>query len=223
MGTLRATRYEAEMEALRGAILQMGGAVEEMLGCVIEALSSHDASLARRARAMDEQVDQLEKDIDELCLRVLALHQPAAWDLRFVTMSMKLVTDLERMGDLVGNIADGIIELSGQERLAPYVDLPRMATLTRGMINRALDAFVGRDAELAMQVLEDDAAVDELHWKIRRELIALMSQDGARVPRAILLFLITRHLERLGDHATNIAEEVIFLVRGRDVRHLPDP
>jgi phosphate transport system protein len=211
------------METLRRAILQMGGVVEEMLGCVIEAMASHDEGLARRALDMDVQVDQLEKDIDEQCLRLLALHQPAAWDLRFVTMSMKLVTDLERMGDLVGNIADSILELARQARLSPYVDLPRMARLVRRMINRVLDAFVGRDVQMAEQILEDDHEVDELHWSIRRELVGLMSRDVQTVQRAVLLLLITKHLERIGDHATNIAEEIIFMVQGRDVRHLPDP
>ncbi len=215
-----ATRYTSEMQALRRALLQMGGVVEEMLGCVIEAMASHDEALAQRALDMDEQVDQLEKDIDELCMRILALHQPAAQDLRFVAMSMKFVTDLERMGDLVGNIASGILKLSRHPRLGSYVDLPRLASLTRNMLTQVLDAFVERDANLAQQVLQADEAVDELHWTIRRDLIALMSEDSDTVQRGVLLLLITKHLERLGDHATNVAEGIIFMIHGRDVRHL---
>lgn len=219
MAVTSATRYTHEMAALRQALIRMGGQVEEMLGCAIEAMANHDAELARRVVEMDQQVDQLEKEIDEQCLRLLALHQPAAMDLRFVAMSMKLVTDLERMGDLVGNVAERVIELAREARLQPYVELPRLAELTRAMINQALDAFVDRDAELAERVMAADNEVDELHWQIRRDLIARMTRDCDTVQRGVNLLLATKHLERLGDHATNIAEEVIFLVKGRDVRH----
>ncbi len=219
MAATQATRYENEMRTLRQSLIRMGGQVEEMLGCVIEAMANHDADLAKRVVSMDQQVDQLEKEIDEQCLRLLALHQPAAMDLRFVTMSMKLVTDLERMGDLVGNVAERVIELAKTARLQPYVELPRMAELTRAMINQALDAFVERNTTLAEKVMADDNVVDELHWQIRHDLMTRMTEDSKTVHRGVNLVLITKHLERLGDHATNIAEEVIFLVKGRDVRH----
>lgn len=220
MSTPYITRYEQEMQALRQSILHMGGVVEEMLGTVVEALANHDAEMARRVISMDHKVDALEKEIDELCLRLLALHHPVASDLRFVTMSMKLVTDLERMGDLVGNIAERIIDLTPSARLGPRVDLPRMARLAKEMIHRALDAFVSRDVVLAKDVMESDSEVDDLHWSIHRHLIEVMSRDRATVTRGVQLLLITKYLERLGDHATNISEEVIFLVEGRDVRHL---
>ena len=219
MAVTTATHYTQEMHTLRQSLIRMGGLVEEMLGCVIEAMASHDAKLAGRVVEMDKKVDKLEKEIDEQCLRLLALHQPAAVDLRFVTMSMKFVTDLERMGDLVGNVAERVIDLASEARMQPYVDLPRMAELTRAMINKALDAFVDRNTDLAEQVLIDDDMVDELHWQIHRNLMKRMVQDTAMVQRGVNLMLITKHLERLGDHATNIAEEVIFLVKGRDVRH----
>lgn len=207
------------MASLRRSLLRMGGTVEEMLGNVIEALQTYDPDLARRVRAMDNEVDELEKEIDEHCLRILALHQPAAEDLRFVTMSMKLVTDLERMGDLVGNIGERIIALAEGERPRAAVDLPRMAGLVREMVRKALDAFVDGDVHLARKVLEEDELVDDLHWQSHRALVARM-EDGSEPPaRGIQLLLLTKHLERVGDHATNIAEEVIFLVRGRDVRH----
>ncbi len=213
------TRYSREMRILRQELLRMGGQVEEMLGAAIEALGSFDPKLARRALDMDKEVDRLEIEIDEHCLRILALHQPAAADLRFVTASMKLVTDLERMGDLVGNVAEGVIALSREERLKPYVDLPQMAQQVQAMVKLALDAFVAQDVALAHRVLEADNDVDELHWQIRRGLVARMGRDGAIVSRGLNLLLATKHLERLGDHATNIAEKVIFMVQGQDIRH----
>ena len=216
---IASARYEHEMAALRGLLLRMGGTVEEMLGLVIEALQVYDPDMAARVRAMDAEVDRLEKEIDEHCLRILALHQPAAEDLRFVTMSMKLVTDLERMGDLVGNIAERIIALAGGERPRGAIDLPRMGGLVRDMVRQALDAFVAGDVERARKVLAADEHVDELNWQIHHALVARMTEATETAARGVHLLLLTRHLERVGDHATNIAEEVIFLVHGRDVRH----
>ncbi len=216
-------RYEHEMADLRRSLLRMGGTVEEMLGIVIAALQGYDPDMARRVRDMDAEVDALEKEIDEHCLRILALHQPAAEDLRFVTTSMKLVTDLERMGDLVGNIGERIISLAGGERPRAAVDLPHMAGLVREMVRQALDAFVEGDVALARKVLAADETVDDLHWQIHHALVARMTEATETAARGIQLLLLTKHLERVGDHATNIAEEVIFLVRGHDVRHAGSP
>jgi phosphate transport system protein len=216
---MTSARYEQEMAALRRSLLRMGGTVEEMLGIVIAALQVYDPDMARRVNAMDEEVDALEKEIDEQCLRILALHQPAAGDLRFVTMSMKLVTDLERMGDLVGNIGDRIIVLAEGERPRAAVDLPQMASLVRDMVRQGLDAFVGGDVGLAQKVMDADKHVDSLHWQIHEAMVTRMTEAAESAPRGVQLILLARHLERVGDHATNIAEEVIFLVRGHDVRH----
>jgi phosphate transport system protein len=207
------------MADLRRSLLRMGGLVEEMLGIVVEALQKQDSALAQQVCEMDPDVDRLEKEIDEQCMRILALHQPAAEDLRFVAMSMKLVTDLERMGDLVGNIGERIITLGGGEQSRAAVDLPRMATLVRDMVRQALDSFVVGDDEQALKVMAADEEVDSLHWQIHRALVARMADSTESPARGIQLLLLVKHLERLGDHATNIAEEVIFMVRGRDVRH----
>lgn len=212
-------RYVHELRALHQALLRMGGLVEQMLGDVIEALGAMDPELANRVLEMDRTINQLELDIDELCLRIIALHRPAAGDLRFVTASMKLVTDLERMGDLVANVAERVLALTHEERLKPFVPLSQMAQEVQAMIALALDAFVAQDEAQARQVIEADEGVDELHWRIRREVIARMTQDGAVVSQGVNLLLLSKHLERLGDHATNIAEGVIFMVCGHDVRH----
>ena len=214
-----AARYHIEMDSLRGNLLRMGGIVEEMLGLVVEALRQHDEGLARQCCEMDHQVDRLEKDIDEHCLRILALHQPAAEELRFVAMSMKLVTDLERMGDLVTNIGERVISLSEGERPRVTIDIQQLATLVRDMVRQALDSFVMGNVDLAQKVMRADERVDELHWQFRRELVKQISEASESAHRGIELILLVKHLERLGDHATNIAEEVIFLVHGRDVRH----
>ncbi|MBH25641.1 MAG: phosphate transport system regulatory protein PhoU [Myxococcales bacterium] len=215
---MTATRYARDMRSLRELLLRMGGHVEEMLGGAAEALVHHDVALARQVRSMDRDVNRLEYEVDALCLRILGLHHPSGGDLRFVAVSMKLVTHLERMGDLAKNISDRITEMEQRPTTMIYVDLPRMSERVRLMISGALDAFVERDVELAEEVVEADSEVDDLYWRIHRSLEAVMLSNPEVVSYAIKLLLICKYLERLGDHAANIAEEVIFFVEGRDVR-----
>ncbi|MEL6178204.1 MAG: phosphate signaling complex protein PhoU, partial [Myxococcota bacterium] len=188
-------------------------------GGAIEALVQRDVELARQVRGMDREVNRLEHEVDALCLQILGLHHPSGSDLRFVAVSMKLVTHLERMGDLAKNISDRITELGQRPQAMVYVDLPTMAERVRSMISRALDAFVERDVALAEQVIEDDTKVDDLYWRIHRSLEAVMKNNSEVVSYGVKLLLVCKYLERLGDHAANIAEEVIFLVEGRDIRH----
>jgi len=171
--------------------------------------------------ASDDRVDSLDLEIDEDCLRLLALHQPAAKDLRFITTAMKITTDLERMADQAVNICQRAIELNEEPQLKPYIDIPIMSQLSQKMMREALDAFVRRDADLARQVIPADNKVDALKNQVFRELLTFMMEDPRTIPRAIRLILVSRHLERIADHATNIAEMVVFLVEGKSIRHAP--
>jgi phosphate transport system protein len=211
--------FHEELEALKQTLLVMGGLVEDQIRRVMRALIERDDALAQDVIARDQQVDAYDNEVDETCVSLLALHQPTAGDLRFITTAMKIVTDLERMGDQAVNIAQRVLELNREPQLKPYIDLPRMATSAQRMVKESLDAFVARDTELARKVLGEDAEVDALKEQIFRELLTFMMEDARTIPRAIRLILISRFLERLADHATNIAEMVIYLVDAKMVRH----
>ncbi|HEX6004289.1 MAG TPA: phosphate signaling complex protein PhoU [Burkholderiales bacterium] len=219
--TLHSDReYEAELTRLHEQLLLMGARVEEMIADSMRALTERDSELARRIIAHDHQVNRLEVDIDELCLRILARRQPVASDLRFITIALKLVTDLERIGDLVVNICERVIELNLEPTLKPYVDLPKMAETVRAMVRDALNAFVAPDAGHACEVIERDRTIDAYYGQIFRELLTYMMEDPRNIYRAIRAQSIAKYLERIGDHATNLAEMVVFMVGGKDIRHL---
>ncbi|HCF59835.1 MAG TPA: phosphate transport system regulatory protein PhoU [Myxococcales bacterium] len=211
--------YEAELHRLREQLLLMGAKVEELIAGSMRSLRERDAALARKTIADDDEIDRLEVDIDELCLRILARRQPVASDLRFLTSSLKLVTNLERIGDLGVNICERAIELMEEPPLKPYVDLPRMAEAAQAMVREALDAFVAGDPERARRVIAQDREVDELNNQLFRELLTYMMEDTGNVYRATRLQSIAKYLERIGDHATNLAEEVVFMLKGKDIRH----
>jgi phosphate transport system protein len=193
--------------------------VEEQIRQVMRALVERDDALAQSVVERDQQVNAYDIEVDETCVNLLALHQPTAGDLRFITTAMKIVTDLERMGDQAVNIAQRVLELNQEPQLKPYIDLPRMAEKAQRMVKESLDAFVARDTELARRVCAEDSEVDALKEQIFRELLTFMMEDPRTIPRAIRLILISRFLERLADHATNIAEMVIYLVDAKMVRH----
>jgi phosphate transport system protein len=211
--------FHEELDALKQTLLAMGGLVEDQIRRVMRALVERDDEQARDVIDRDRQVNAYENEIDEKCVELLALHQPAAGDLRFITTAMKIVTDLERIGDQAVNIAQRAIELNREPQLKPYIDLPRMAEKAQAMMKESLDAFVSRDATLARRVRGQDEAVDALNHQIFRELLTFMMEDPTTIPRAIRLILIARFLERVADHATNIAEMVVFLVESKIVRH----
>lgn len=212
--------YEAELRRLREQLLLMGARVEESIADSIKALVDRDSERARRTIEADHQVNRLEVETDELCLRVLAKRQPVASDLRFITIAMKMVTDLERIGDMAVNTCERVIDLNAEPPLKPYVDLPKMAELVQGMVRDALDAFVNRDAERAQKVIDRDVDVDAYYQQIFRELLTYMMEDPRNIQRATRVQSIAKYLERMGDHATNLAEMVIFMVKGKDIRHL---
>ncbi|MBI4951051.1 MAG: phosphate signaling complex protein PhoU [Myxococcales bacterium] len=211
--------YQAELDKLRSQILLMGAAVEEMIRSSIRALVERDSELAREMIDFDQKVNRLEIETDELCLRILARRQPVASDLRFITMALKLVTDLERIGDLGVNICERVIELNAEPQLKPYVDLPRMAEEVQGMVRGALDAFVAGDVDKAEAVIARDATVDAYYAQVFRELLTYMMEDARNIYRGTRVQSIAKYLERIGDHATNLAEMVVFMVRGKDIRH----
>ena len=211
--------FHEELATLKQTLLTMGGLVEDQIHRVMRALIERDDALAREVIDRDRRVNMLDVEVDEKCVELLALHQPAAGDLRFITTAMKIVTDLERIGDQAVNIAQRAIELNREPQLKPYIDLPRMAEKAARMVKESLDAFVNRDTALARQVCAEDAAVDALKEQVFRELLTFMMEDARTIPRAIRLILISRFLERVADHATNIAEMVVYMVEGKMVRH----
>jgi phosphate transport system protein len=211
--------FHEELEALKQTLLAMGGLVEDQIRRVMRALTERDDALAQEVIDRDRQVNAYDVEVDETCVNLLALHQPAAGDLRFITTAMKIVTDLERIGDQAVNIAQRALELNREPQLKPYIDLPRMAERAQAMVKDSLDAFVSRDTDLARRVCGADAEVDALKEQIFRELLTFMMADPRAIPRAIRLVLISRFLERVADHATNIGEMVVYMVEGKMVRH----
>ncbi|ABQ25713.1 phosphate signaling complex protein PhoU [Geotalea uraniireducens] len=211
--------FDEELNTIREKLLEMGGKVEVMIANSMKSLVERDSELAERTIAFDHEINHLEMEIDERCLEVLARRQPAARDLRFITLALKIVTDLERIGDQCTGIAKRAKELNMEPPLKPYIDLPRMADWASMMVKEALDAFVRGDDTLAIKVCKDDQFVDELNEQIQRELLTFMMGDPSTISRAIKVNYISKCLERIADHATNVAEMVIFMVKGKDIRH----
>lgn len=211
--------YEAELSKLREQVLLMGARIEEMIANSVKALADRDAVIAQEVIERDYDINHLEIEIDDLCLRILALRHPVASDLRFITTALKLVTDLERVGDLTVNICERVIELNAEPPLKSYVDIEHMADTVQGMVRDVLDAFVAGDVQMAERIIDRDKVVDAYYAQIFRELLTLMMEDAHHVYRATRLQSIAKYLERMGDHATNLGELVIFMTKGTDVRH----
>ena len=213
-------RYEEELTKLREEILYMGGLVEDQIQKAVKSLVDRDSDLANIIVERDHEVNRLDVEIDELCIKLLALHQPAGVDLRLITTGLKITTDLERIGDMAVNICERALELNQEPQLKPYIDIPRMARISQRMIHESLDAFVREDTDLALKVCKDDANVDQLNAQIFRETITFMLEDAQTISRATKISSISKYLERIADHATNIAEMVIFMVKGKSIRHM---
>ncbi len=211
--------FDEELTALKERILRMGALVETQVANAIKALVERDTELAKTVIATDHQVNAYDVEIDEECIRLLALRQPTASDLRFITTAMKISTDLERMSDLAEDICERALELTEEPQLKPYIDIPRMAECARTMVKEALDAFVNRNADLARKVCRSDAFVDDLTSQIFRELLSYMIEDPQTIRRAIRITFVAKYIERIADHATNVAEMVVYLVEGKIIRH----
>jgi phosphate transport system protein len=216
------THFQKELQELKENLLRMGALVEEAIGNAVQSLVRRESDLAQKTFEGEEKINALELAIDDSCLKLLALRQPVAADLRFITSAMKIVTDLERMGDQAVNIAERAISLNQEPQLKPYIDIPRMAEITQSMVKGALDAFVNEDPQLAHSVCERDDLVDALNDQVFRELLTYMYGDPQTITRAVHLMIVCRCLERIADHATNVAEDVIFMLDARVIKHHAD-
>jgi len=213
------SHFQEELDQLKSRLLEMGGLAEDRMRTAVRALVDRDPALVDAVLTGDTPVNQLHIEIDSRCVKLLALHQPMAVDLRVVLSAVKINTDLERVGDLAVNIAEAAVRYLAHSPVKELIDIPRMADIAHGMLRDALDAFVRRDTQLAQEVLNADDALDALKTQVFRELLTYMLQDPHKIEPSLDLILVSRHLERIGDHATNIAEDVIFMVSARDVRH----
>ena len=213
--------FEQELRTLRERLATMGERAARQIALAMKALSDKDDDLARDVIRNDSQIDRDENDVDELALQILATRQPVASDLRFITMSLKFVVDLERIGDLAGGIAKRALELNRLPSLEPRIDLSKLASLVQKNLQAALDAFVRKDADSATAVITADAEIDKLNASLFAELIAHVATDPATVTRVLPLTSVCRYLERVGDHVKNLAEEVVYMVKATDVRHRP--
>jgi phosphate transport system protein len=214
-----ARQKEQDIEALKERVLKMGGFVEESIKKSVTALVERDRNLAIEVIDGDAIVNNFDVEIEEECIRFLAIWQPTGSNLRFITTAIKIITDLERMGDLAVDICERTMELNDEPPLKPYIDIPRMAEAAQKMLKDSLDAFVARDAALALNVCAADDFVDNLNHQIFNELLVYMLQDPKNISRAVRLTYITKYLERIADHATNIAEMVVYMVQGKVIRH----
>ena len=212
-------QFDKELRELNDRLVQMGRLAEARIADAVRALVERDAALARRVMDTDQELDDLQLETDEQCLRLLALHQPAAVDLRFIVGAMKINSELERIGDQAVNTAQRAEELIPHPELKPLIDIPRMAQIARGMVHDSVEAFINRDADRAREVCRRDDELDDLKDQILRELVTYMAEDPHVISRALNLILVSRHLERIGDLATNISEDVVLIVRGSDIRH----
>ena len=218
----RAVRhFDQELEALQGRLLEMGGLAEERVRAAVQGLVTRDIAVSDTVLRGDAPINQLHVEIDERCFRLLALHQPMATDLRAIVAAVKINSDLERVGDLAVNIAEAARRYTAHAAVKQLIDIPRMADIAQTMLRDALDSFVRRDMALAQAVLDSDDELDALKTQVFRELLTYMLQDPRTIEPSLDLILVSRHLERIGDHATNVAEDVIFMVSAQDVRHHP--
>jgi len=211
--------FEGKLDELAELLLRLGGLVEDAIGRSVRALVERDSDLARRVIRDDSEIDRVELEVDHLCLELLALRQPMARDLRFITTAMRINADLERMGDLAVNVSERALELNEVPQLKPFIDIPLMARRAQEMVHGALDAFVRRDSEAARAVIVMDDDLDRRMEQIFRELISYMVEDPGSIPRGLRLTSVAKYFERIGDHATNVCEQVVFMTEGQVIRH----
>ncbi len=212
-------QYERELQEVKDGLIYMGVLVEKSIEKCIQALLRRDSELARAVISEDDAIDRLDMELEDKCIRLLALRQPAARDLRFITTAIKINGHLERIGDMAVNIAEKVIILNQEPKLKPYIDIPRMAEVTRGMIRESIEALVNENVAQANKVRNDDEQVDNLNEQIFRELLTFMMEDARNIHRATIIMQISKNLERISDHAKGIADMVVYLVTGKSVRH----
>jgi phosphate transport system protein len=215
------THYEQELRDVKEGLLYLGALVEKAIDLAIKALMDRDAELANRVICDDNAIDQLDVEIEDKCIRILALRQPTARDLRFITTAIKINGHLERIGDMAANIAEKAIILSANPPMKPYIDIPRMSEIARQMIKESLDALVNENTDLAQKVRMEDETIDSLNEQVFRELLTFMLEDPQKIHRALIIMQISKSLERISDHAVGIADMVVYMVTGKIVRHEP--
>ena len=216
------THFQKELEELKESLLRMAALVQDAVSDAVQSIVKRDSNLIQKVFQTEEKINTMDIEVNEKCLKLLALRQPMAIDLRFITSAMKIVTDLERMGDQATNIAERATTLNQEPQLKPYIDLPKMAEITQTMVRDVLDAFVRGDSKLARSVCERDDLVDGVNSQIFRELLTYMMADTKTITRAVHLMSVSKCLERIADHATNIAEDVIFMAEGKVIMHHAD-
>jgi phosphate transport system protein len=215
------THYERELRDVKESLLYLGALVEKSIELAVKALLDRDTEIARKVICDDNTIDQLDVEIEEKCIRILALRQPTARDLRYITTAIKINGHLERIGDMAANIAEKAIILSEEPPMKPYIDIPRMAEIARAMIKESLDALVNEDTNLAQKVRLEDETIDNLNEQVFRELLTYMLEDSKNIHRSLIIMQISKSLERISDHAVGIADMVVYMVTGKSVRHAP--
>lgn len=213
-------QYEADLNELRRRVLAMGGLTEQQITHATRAYEARDDDAARHTIATDDELDQMDEEIHDLCLRIIALHQPAAGDLRLITAAQSITADLERIGDIVVNICERVLELNRESTVDASVDLPHMAGIAEGMVRRSLDAYDRCDVELALAVCREDDVIDKANERFFRNLLSSMEQHPEMITRSLRQMFIAKYFERIADHATNIASMVVFMATGKSIRHL---
>jgi len=212
-------QFDEELKKLKEKLMQMASLTEKSISLAVRSLKDRKEKLAHQVFEGEEAVNLLDVEIDNLGLQLLALRQPMAVDLRFISSAMRIAVELERIADLSVNIAERVLDLLKVPLLKPLIDIPRMAEMAQNMVKDSIDAFINRDDQLARNVCERDDEVDDLNNQIFRELLTYMMQDPTTIKRAVDLILVARHLERMADHATNISEDVIYFVKGKTIKH----
>ena len=211
--------YEKELQAIKDGLIYLGALTETAIRKAMKSLSDRDTELARTVVRDDDEIDRLDTDLEERCIKILALRQPTAVDLRFITTAIKITGHLERIGDMAVNIAEKAILLNEEPQLKPYIDLPRMTDLVGGMIKDSLDSFIRNDMQMAEKVRQTEQIVDDLNEQIFRELLTFMMEDSKSIHRALLIMQVSKNLERIADHSKGIADMVMYMVTGECVRH----
>ncbi len=213
--------YEKELQEIKDNLIYLGALTENAIHLAMQSLTDRNTEMANKVIANDYEIDKMDREIEEKCIKMLALRQPTAIDLRFITTAIKITGHLERIGDMAVNIAEKVVQLNEEPKLKPYIDLPHMSGIVEEMVKKSLDSLIKRDLEIAEQVRQIEQVVDDLNEQIFRELLTFMMEDSKSIHRALLIMHVSKNLERIADHAQGIADMVIYMVTGENVRHQP--
>jgi phosphate transport system protein len=214
------SHYEMELQEIKNGLIYLGALTEKAIHLAMQSLAERNTEVANKVVANDDEIDKMDTDLEERCIRILALRQPTAIDLRFITTAIKITGHLERIGDMAVNIAEKAIQLNEEPKLKPYIDLPRMSSIVEEMVGKSLDSLINGNLEVAEKVRQLEQVVDDLNEQIFRELLTFMMEDSKSIHRALLIMHVSKNLERIADHAKGIADMVTYMITGENVRHL---